>query len=68
MGPESITYLLDVLESVDDEAFDGDTSEHLIVIDHDGLYCILTLYLGQQYERVQIVVRKHKFLKLCEFL
>ena len=55
-----------MLETIDNEGFDGDTPEHLIVEDRDRLNCWQTLDLGQQDKWVQVVVRQHKFLKLRE--
>ena len=57
-----------MLEAIDDESLDADTSEHLVVVDHDGLHRGKAFDLRQQYERVKVVVRQHKFLKFRELL
>ena len=40
-----MTYFFDVLESVDEETFDTDAAQHLVVVDLDGLHCVETLDL-----------------------
>ena len=62
------TYLFEVLEAIDNEGFDCDALEDLIVVDHDRLHCGEAFDLGQQDERVEVVVRKHEFLQLRELL
>ena len=61
------TYLFEVLEAIDDEGFDCDALEDLIVVDHDRLHRGEAFNLGQQDERVQVVVRKHELFESCEF-
>ena len=62
------TYLFDVLEAVDDKTLDADAAEYLVIVDHDRLDCVQAFYLGQENERVQVVVCKYKFLKFCKLL
>ena len=57
-----------MLETVDNETFDWNTPQDFIVVDHNGLNRVETLDFRQQYERVQVVVGKNKFLEFREFL
>lgn len=59
-------YLTDVLEAVNDEALDGDASQHLVVVDLNLLHCVEALDFRKQDERVEVVVRKHQLLQLGE--
>ena len=40
-----MTYLTDVLESVDNEAFQGDAFQHFVVVNLDGVDCVEALDL-----------------------
>ena len=62
----SETYLFDVLESVDYETLKGNAVEHLVIIHLDGVDCVETFDLGEQNERVEVVVRENKLFQLRE--
>ena len=62
------TYLFDVLESIDKERHQGNTTEHLVVVDHNRLNRVETLNFGQQDEGVEVVVGQHEFFQLRKSL
>ena len=62
-----VTYLLDVLKSVYDEALNCYAAKHLVVINHDRVDSVEALNLGQQNEGVEVVVSEYEFLKFGKF-
>ena len=61
------TYLVDVLESVDDEALERAGVQHLVVVDVELVQRMDTFDLTEQNERVQEVVGEDELFELGEF-
>ena len=56
------TYLIDMLESVNDEALQRPRVQHFVVVNIQLVQRVDALNLAQQNKRVQEIVRKHELL------
>lgn len=67
LDKEIEAYLVDVLEPICDEAWQGNALHHFILVHLYRLDCLQALNLGQQDVGIQIIVGKHELLQFCEF-
>ena len=63
----NFTYLVDMLEPVDDEALEGPGVEYLVVVNVELVERVDALDFAEQDERIQEVVGKHQLLQFREF-